>query len=48
VKVLMALLEQNKACTTLDLAEDDKILENTYMKASTIPKSHTDGYSEQA
>jgi len=44
----MALLEQNKARTTLDLAEDDKILGNTYMEASTVPKAHTDGYPELA
>ena len=37
----MALLEQNKARTTLSSAEDDEILENTYMKASTVPKKRT-------
>ena len=37
----MALLEQNKARTTLNSAEDDEILENTYMKASTVPKKRT-------
>ena len=44
----MALLKQNKACTTLNLAKDDKILENTYMEASTIPKAHMNRYPEQA
>jgi len=44
----MALLEQNKAYTTLNLAKDNKILENTYMEASTIPKAHMDRYPEQA
>ena len=37
----MALLEQKKARTTLSSAEDDEILENTYMKASTVPKKRT-------